>query len=588
MQSSSGPTRKTDDPWRIAEIILDDFDAYRRAFRAITRGAPKRFEEADWPGVQQASTDRIELYNEFATNMIRELKEHINPEGFDLAQWREVKASYEQQIRSRIDFDLAETVFNTVFRKLFPEERLTDENAFVTEPLVPAPRFDVSLTCRYGPSTSLTALLNEVLDNYAFRVEYMDRELDIRNMVDAMQSSIPLLRRTQQISFEMLRAVFYRNKGAYLMGRMYIGEHDFPLAIPLHNEEGKGIYVDTIIWNENDLSIIFSFTRSYFMVDVDYPNEMVNFLQELLPNKKRWELYTALGFYKHGKTEFFRGFLDHLDKSDDQFVIAEGIRGMVMSVFTLPSYQTVFKVIKDRFSPTKRVTRKQVRDAYYLVKTHDRVGRMADTQEFTDMILPRERFSGDLIEELLSVAASSVTLTDEFVIISHLYTERLMTPLNIYIERESDFEVGQALDEYGNAIKQLAAANIFPGDMLLKNFGVTRHGRVVFYDYDEICYLTDINFRKIPPPRYPEDELASEPWYSVGPNDVFPEEFPNFLFNSNRLREHFCENHADLFTVEYWQEVQRNIREQRVMDVYPYRRKRRFGRNRQIHESSQA
>ncbi|MBD3649338.1 MAG: bifunctional isocitrate dehydrogenase kinase/phosphatase [Pseudomonadales bacterium] len=581
MQPSTDRTRKTDNPWEIAEIILDDFDGYRRRFRGITQGAPRRFEDADWAGVQKASTDRIELYNDFANNMIRELREQINPDGFSLSQWREVKACYEQQIRSRIDFDLAETVFNTVFRKLFPHERLNDENAFVTEPLSPAPRFDVRLTCRYGPSTNIRALLKEILDDYAFSVGYIDSEQDIDNMVDAMQSSIPLLRKIQYVSFEMLRSVFYRNKGAYLIGRMYLGEHDFPLAIPLHNESGKGIYVDTIIWNENDLSIIFSFTRSYFMVDVDYPNEMVNFLQELLPNKKRWELYTALGFYKHGKTEFFRGFLDHLENSDDQFVIAEGIRGLVMAVFTLPSYQTVFKVIKDRFSPTKRVTRKQVRDAYYLVKTHDRVGRMADTQEFTDMILPRARFSEDLIEELLAVAASSVTLTEEFIIISHLYTERLMTPLNIYIERESNFEVRQALDEYGNAIKQLAAANIFPGDMLLKNFGVTRHGRVVFYDYDEICYLTDINFRKIPAARYPEDELASEPWYSVGPNDVFPEEFPNFLFNSNRLREYFCENHADLFTVEYWQDVQRNIREDRVMDVFPYRRKRRFARHRE-------
>jgi isocitrate dehydrogenase kinase/phosphatase len=253
-----------------------------------------------------------------------------------------------------------------------------------------------------------------------------------------------------------------------------------------------------------------------------------------------------------------------------------------MTVFTLPSYQIVFKIIKDKFSPTKSVTRQQVKDAYYLVKTHDRVGRMADTQEFTNFKFPRARFSDVLLNELQKVAASSVTLTDEHVIISHLYTERLMTPLNLYIRDKTDFELSQVLDEYGNAIKQLAAANIFPGDMLLKNFGVTRHGRVIFYDYDEICYLTKVNFRRIPPPQYPEDAMAAEPWYSVGPNDVFPEEFKNFLFSSGKLKDLFCEHHADLFTAEFWEELQDNIRQNRIMDVYPYRQKRRFERLRSL------
>ena len=210
---------------------------------------------------------------------------------------------------------------------------------------------------------------------------------------------------------------------------------------------------------------------------------------------------------------------------------------------------------------------------------------MADTQEFSSFVFPRSRFSEELLAELQKVAASSVTLTEEHVIVSHLYAERRMTPLNLYIKDKSDFELHQVLDEYGNAIKQLAAANIFPGDMLLKNFGVTRHGRVVFYDYDEICYLTDVNFRRIPAPRYPEDEMASEPWYSVAANDVFPEEFKNFLFHSGKLKDIFCEYHADLFTAEYWEELQDNIRRERVLDVYPYRRARRFGQMQQVVEA---
>ena len=148
-----------------------------------------------------------------------------------------------------------------------------------------------------------------------------------------------------------------------------------------------------------------------------------------------------------------------------------------------------------------------------------------------------------------------------------------MIPLNIYLETASEQQVLDGLEEYGLAIKQLAAANIFPGDMLLKNFGVTRHGRVVFYDYDEISYLTEVNFRKIPEPRFPEDEMSAEPWYSVGPHDVFPEEFPRFLFTDLTQRKLFRELHGDLFTAEYWQGLQEAIHQGTVIDVYPYKRK---------------
>jgi isocitrate dehydrogenase kinase/phosphatase len=431
-------------------------------------------------------------------------------------------------------------------------------------------------------------LLEEVLAQCDFEVPFQDLHLDITLSKNAMEKSIPHLRKelrtngltergVREISFEILKPIFYRNKGAYLIGHMLIDNHFFPIAIPIHNND-KSVYVDTIIWNENDLSVIFSFSRSYFMVETDVPRALVEYLSELLPNKKSWELYTAVGFFKHGKTEFYRSFLNHLADSDDQFVIADGIRGLVMSVFTLPSYHIVFKIIKDKFSPTKKVSREQVKAAYKLVKTHDRVGRMADTQEFTYFTFPKNRFSADLIEELLRVAANSVSIAEDKIVIKHLYTERLMTPMNLYMKGKSDAELEILLDEYGNAIKQLAAANIFPGDMLLKNFGVTRHGRVIFYDYDEICYLTEINFREIPKSEYKEDALSSQPWFSVSPQDVFPEEFIDFLFHLPKLREMFCALHGELFTVDYWQTLQENIQKEQIMDVFPYRQSRRFRR----------
>ena len=156
-------------------------------------------------------------------------------------------------------------------------------------------------------------------------------------------------------------------------------------------------------------------------------------------------------------------------------------------------------------------------------------------------------------------------------------------PLNIFIddalERQDATALFHAINEYGKAIKQLAAANIFAGDMLFKNFGVTRHGRVVFYDYDEILYLTDCHFRAIPEPLYPEQELSSEPWYSVGPNDVFPEEFSLLTACDPSVRKIFNELHGDLLTVQFWQGMQSQVRQGVLVDVFPYRQLNRFPRN---------
>ena len=587
----------------IASIILLGFDRYRAGFREITEGARDRFQTGSWHAVQQASAARIQLYDDFADGVTDRLVSDYRASRLTTAEWQRAKRQYIEMISGRDDAELAETGYNTIFRKLAGRDQLNNDLAFVLAPAETYPGDYAAITQRIGPHTDLGELIRSILASFHFDTPYSNLERDITNMTSVMESYMPILRKPRVIECEMLQSVFYRNKGAYLIGRLTIGEHQCPLAIAIqHDVPGRGVpgrgvpgrgvpgreapgqgkkkelYIDSVIWNENDLSMIFSFTRSYFMVHVKHPGDMVKFLHEILPNKKRWELFTSLGFYKHGKTEFFRGFVEHLENSDDQFVIAKGIKGLVMTVFTLPSYEVVFKVIRDKFSPIKKITRNQVKDAYYLVKTHDRVGRMADTQEFMNFVFPKHRFSRELIDELISVAPSSITLTEEHVVISHLYTERSMTPLNIYIEHCNELELTQVLDDYGNAIKQLAAANIFPGDMLLKNFGVTRHGRVVFYDYDEICYLTEVNFRVIPEARYPEDELAAEPWYSVAPNDVFPEEFGTFLFNSERLRSIFNEHHADIFDPEYWRSVQNSVRNQAVMDVFPYRSKRRLHR----------
>ncbi|EWC40519.1 bifunctional isocitrate dehydrogenase kinase/phosphatase [Pseudomonas stutzeri] len=560
----------------IARQILLGFDDYREQFRLITEGARARFEQAHWQEAQRASAARINLYEEKVAETRRKLLALFEHD--DLLQvdaWPQIKGAYIDLINPRFDDELSETWYNSIFCGLFSHDCISDETMFIhtTRPAVRAHE-RMAQTRTYRPNGDLAGMLRQVLLDYAFAVPYRDVSGDLQRLQMQLQETLPdWVCKDPELTVEVFVSVLYRNKGAYLLGRIFTRDEQWPLVIPLLHREGEGIAADALITDEAEVSIIFSFTRSYFMVEVPIPAEFVGFLRRILPGKHIAELYTSIGFYKHGKSEFYRALIDHLANTDDRFVMAPGVRGMVMTVFTLPGFNTVFKLIKDRFSPIKSVNRATVIEKYRLVKSVDRVGRMADTQEFADFRFPTAKFDPDCLAELLEVAPSTVEVQGDTVLVRHCWTERRMTPLNLYLEHASEQQVREVLEDYGLAIKQLAAANIFPGDMLLKNFGVTRHGRVVFYDYDEISFLTEVNFRHIPPPRYPEDEMASEPWYSVGPNDVFPEEFPRFLFADHAQRRLFASLHGELYDADYWKGLQDAIRGGKVIDVFPYRRK---------------
>ena len=558
----------------LARLILKGFRTYRNEFGEITAAAKTRFETADWPAVLAASKTRLDLYREYLRPVVTQLK----PIEIDRTRWQSIRAAYHELSRDEWDAELAETFFNSIHRAMTSDQAVDDTQMFVTTALpVERPLGRDAIVRKFTPENSVFDMVKNILDAFDFSLPWRHLDQDVTNILRSLAEERPEIRSSRTLTVEILTSVFFRNKGAYLIGKLVYEDRVWPVALPVLNDNGK-LYVDTLICDEDEFSIMFSFTRAYFMVATPRPRALINFLHELLPNKKISELYAAVGLYKHGKTEFYRGFLEHLADSHDQFVIAPGIKGMVMSVFLLPSYQTVFKIIKDRFPAQKNTTAAEVRVKYTMVKSHDRVGRMADTQEFQNISFPRARFSEALLTELQAVAANSLVLTDELVIIRHLYTERQMIPLNIYVEQASETELKGALDEYGNAIKQLAGANIFPGDMLLKNFGVTRHGRVVFYDYDEICYLTEVNFRRIPEPRNDDEAMSSDAWYSTAPNDVFPEEFRRFLFGKPRVKALFTQMHGELFTPEYWRGLQDAINDGHVLDVFPYRRKKRFAR----------
>lgn len=561
----------------IAQTILQGFDAQYGRFLEVTAGAQQRFEQADWHAVQQAMKQRIHLYDHHVGLVVEQLRCITDSQHPDVEFLQEVKAHYTQLLPDYPRFEIAESFFNSVYCRLFDHRSLSPERLFIFSSQ-PERRFRTiprPLAKAFWPERGWEVLLTKVLSDLPLRLPWQDKARDVRYISAHLLEAFGM-DALNHAHLQVANELFYRNKAAWLVGKLITPAGTLPFLLPIHRSDEGELFVDTCLTTHAEASIVFGFARSYFMVYAPLPAATVEWLREILPGKTTAELYMAIGCQKHAKTESYREYLHYVTNSDEQFIEAPGIRGMVMLVFTLPGFDRVFKVIKDVFPPQKEMSAAHVRACYQLVKEHDRVGRMADTQEFENFVLEKRQIAPPLMALLLEQAPGKITDLGDRIAISHLYIERRMVPLNLWFEQVKGQQLRDAVEEYGNAIRQLAAANIFPGDMLFKNFGVTRHGRVVFYDYDEICYMTEVNFRDIPAPRYPEDELSAEPWYSVAPGDVFPEEFRHWLCADPEIGPLFEEMHADLFRADYWRGLQARIRQGHVEDVYAYRKRQRF------------
>lgn len=568
---------------RIAAELIEGFNKHYRLFRACSAGAKQRFEAADWHGVQQAIRERLAFYDVRVLETIERMSRTFAVGSIDDAVWRRAKLYYIELLIDHKQPELAETFFNSVFCRLqhrtyFHNEFIFFRPAVSTEFIESEPP---TYRTYYPATAGYAASVRQLFLDFGWSRTFEDLERDtgyVLRMVADHVGDQPQAQPNLQI--QVLHSPFYRNKAAYVIGRVINGTDEFPFAVPvLHSPQGQ-LYLDTILLDPWRIAALFSLSRAYFMVDMPVPSAYVQFLCALMPGKPRSELYAMLGLGKQGKTMFFRDLFHHLHHSQDQFIVAPGIAGLVMLVFTLPSFPYVFKVIKDRFGPGKEMDQAAVKRKYQLVKQVDRVGRMADTLEFSYAALPKARFSAELFEELHRQVPSKLEEDGDDLVIQHLYIERRMEPLNLYLDRAEksgrEDMIDRAVREYGNAIRELAIANIFPGDMLWKNFGVARFGRIVFYDYDEIDYMTDCNFRRIPAAPSPELEMAAEPWYPVARSDVFPEEFANFLLTSPRIRQAFLKYHADLLDADFWRQAQEAIRRGEVQDFFPYPESFRF------------
>ena len=556
----------------IATDIFKGFVGYNHDFRSITLRARIRFESQDWYASQRDQARRIELYDEWVWKLVAQIKDKLNNDIKNEDLWAQIKEYYLIAIQDYQEPEFTKTYYNSITRRIFQTQGTNPKVEFIAIDLNPIKGIQHTVpTICYSLDSYLDTLFKEVLDNYSFTTQYADKQHSaefISEQVSTMYLNNHADRQLHHV--EIIQPVFFQNTRAFLIGKIVFNNLITPFAIAIRNTE-SGLKVDAVLQTVKDFSILFGYTRSYFQVDLETVSEMVNYLHELMPHKPIAELFTVLGRAKQGKTERYRDLMQHIETAEDKFILAPGDAGLVMVVFTLPSYDVVFKVIRDKFGYPKTSTRREVMQRYTLVFKHDRAGRLVDAQEYRHLRFKLNLFSPNLLEELLNTAANTVEVQGEYLLVKHSYIERRMTPLNLYLQNCSEEKAEEVIIDFGQAIKDLAANNIFPGDLLLKNFGVTSNDRVIFYDYDELCLLQECNYRKFPKPKTFEQEMSAGAWFYVADNDVFPEQFTQFLGLEGKSLEIFMQHHADVLDYKFWKALQAKHEDGALIEFLPYK-----------------
>ncbi len=530
--------------------IAEHFCSYNQEFGRITRRAARNFLAEDWHAAQRDAVERIELYEQRVARCVASIGSELQARRTDVHLWTEIKRAYESLVARRPDRDFYSTFFNSVTRDLFGTVGVNRDVEFCA---TGAGRASGSVPLRvYHLAGSLPTAVRDILSDLPFGAGIGDMDGAVHRISAEIGRYFATGRPSgAPESVELIEPVFYRGLQAFVVGRLIGDGAITPLVLAFTNQQ-KNVKVDAVMLSRADIGSLFGYARSYFHVDLPVVSAAITLLRSFMPRKPVDELYTVLGRAKQGKTERFFALQRHLERSIDSFVHAPGERGLVMIVFTLPSHDLVFKVIRDKFGAPKTTTRAEVIERYQFVFRHDRAGRLVDAQEFKRLRLPRSRFMPALADELLREASESCRIEGDDLIIEHCYIERRLRPLNLFLREAEPAAAESAIIDYGNALRDLAASDVFPGDLLLKNFGVTSHGRVIFYDYDELCLVSDCVFRDLPRARNEEEEASAEPWFHCGPRDVFPEQWLPFLCIPPALSEVFKCHHASLLTAAWW------------------------------------
>ncbi|MBF0385610.1 MAG: bifunctional isocitrate dehydrogenase kinase/phosphatase, partial [Candidatus Omnitrophica bacterium] len=566
------------------------FDMYRAKFEEINHGTKLRFERRKWAEIIENAVKTINLYPESLSKIEQDVEAMLGEKKYDRELWMEIKQSYKRYVIERYEADLAMTFFYSVMRRVFQKigQPIEYEDDGILEKGPIKGYRQVYLTYTRKDELSRAELIADILSELGFDEEIYTPsqiETDAKKIAARIEASLKdHLGHANFDSIEILKPVFYRNKGSYVVGRIRFGNLIIPLVISLRNERSRGIYARSIIMDDNELLAIFGGTRSGFQVEIEQYRELTDFIQTILPSRERLDIYSLLGLLQPVKVKLNHDIQRHLRESKESFVVTEGEKGWVMVVFTLPTYPYVFKVIADHSEKETFFGRDSVAGKYRMVNRMDRVGRMLNAIAFTDLRFKKDMFSKELLDELIARAPSVTAINDNEVILRQVYVERKVVPALVHLKRNKDDpkEIKRILKEFGDLIKDLAFAGIWIGDMKLKNTGITQSGRLMSFDYDELGQLTDYTFMENAPFYSPagEDEhwsRNSDYMDKVIYKKVFLYDFSVIagelrgigIANDHEYLEYFREVHADLFIESFWQDIQGKIKQGYILDYAP-------------------
>lgn len=555
-------------PHAIAQRMFLAFERSFTVFTHLTREAKTAFEQNDWENLNDISDQRFDVYEDNLRDAVALCTKALNSDTCGLNFWSELKTEYQKLLPHHPQFELAETFYNSVVGRVSQHTLLNNDDMFMHSTRCHLPGYRrQQILHQIAPLDSPLETIQQLHEVFYWDAPFVNLSRDTKRIISAFKRSMGVKKWSKIYSIDVLRSVFYRNRQAFIVGRVCHEHNTTPFVLALCKRDDGAIFLDAVLLNKRYISALFGFARSSFLVDTPCPAETVWFLRTILNNKPAHELYSALGYYKHGKTEFFRSFNEHINQSREQFELTPGIPGLVMAVFHLPSYPVVFKLIRDEFPESKPFDRSHVESRYRLIKRHDKVGRMADTSEYINFQLPLDRVSEAVLNELKETCSNQLLIVGNTLTIKHLYIERKMTPLNLYLQQpHSPQTLREIIDDLGATIKDIGRAKLFPGDMLQKNFGVTRHYRVIFYDYDEITSLNDRYFRPLPDM---SDPFAADA-LSVGPEDVFPEQFKHFIVTHPDHKALLQAMHPEIFDYQFWRRLQKESKQGAISHVLPY------------------
>ena len=561
-----------------ARWILAEFDAYYVESRSIPNLAKSAFEQRDPAMSLDLSLRRLSVYSVSAHALARRLRAALPEVAEDETFWARLEARYLALIEGRYESDLAFAYIHSARRMVYegmwkPVEYMFLHHREPASERSAAVRIDFSI----ARGADLAVLVDRVLAVPRFERRWRDRAGDVRRVAERLQSIFSGGAR-RPVEIQMTDAGFYRNRGAYIVGRIVFDDSSAsPLILALLNHD-VGIYVQAVLAGEADAHNLFSSTLANFHVTNSHYHELAAFLHTVMPTRRLGLHYSTIGFNHVGKVAVMHELREELATHREVFITAVGFRGSVAIGFAAPSSDYNLKVIRD--VPTDQYKWGEfpgigaVLDKYRRVHEIDRTGSMLDNIIYYNLELDSAWFEADLLAELLRDAGESVSLRDDAVILKHLIVQRRVRPLPVFLQDATPEEAREVIVNLGHCIKNNAAANVFNKDLDARNYGVSRFQKVYLFDYDALEPLTRVKVRSNAGRFDGEDDVPD--WFYEDGVIFLPEEIESgFRIHDRGMRRLFRDVHGDLLTTGYWERLQHDLDRGQVPSIrlYPEQRK---------------